>query len=409
MAEAAPVLIDWAIAAVVAALDMLARLTAVPLLSIGGSALRVGQEPEPVMLSLALVGGAALVVRRRAPVTVLLLTTVTTCAALMLDFPPVRPLALIVALFTVALRSSTVITAVAGVLLALCLNLAVVAGRGGWQEDLDDRVTDNLMVIGLSCLLGWGIQLGRARTTALREQAARLTREHAAARERALQEERSRIARELHDVVAHHVSVITAQAAGAGRVFDAEPERARQALAAIETTGRGAMTELRRLLGLLQPTQRDAALDPPPTLAQLPSLVSRVERTGLPVQVSVSGTPIPLPPGMELNAYRIVQEALTNAVKHADASRAWVDLAYAPQELTIRVRDDGRGLRRTPTVGRGLLGMKERTGLHRGDLAVGPGPEGGVEVVARLPLEQGAGEARSVTTVPEGPERVGVR
>jgi signal transduction histidine kinase len=127
------------------------------------------------------------------------------------------------------------------------------------------------------------------------------------------------------------------------------------------------------------------------------------------VQVSVSGTPIPLPPGMELNAYRIVQEALTNAVKHADASRAWVDLAYAPQQLTIRVRDDGRGLRRTPTVGRGLLGMKERTGLHRGDLAVGPGPEGGVEVVARLPLEQGAGEARSLTTVPEDPGRVGVR
>src|SRR3954452_332343 len=174
-------------------------------------------------------------------------------------------------------------------------------------------------------MLGYGIQISRARRSVMIAQEVRLAREHDAEKQRAIHEMKSRIARELHDVVAHHVSVITAQAAGAQRVFDAQPELARQALAAIETTGRGALTEMRRVLGLLHPAGT-ADLEPPPTLDQLPSLVARTERAGLPVRLSISGSPSELPSGMELNAFRIVQESLTNTLKHAGATRAEVEL-----------------------------------------------------------------------------------
>ena len=142
-------------------------------------------------------------------------------------------------------------------------------------------------------------------------QESRLAREHDAEKEQAIRAEKSRIARELHDVVAHHVSVMTAQAAGAQRVFDAEPDLARQALQSIETVGRGALNEMRRLLGVLQTEADDAAVAPQPGLDQLPSLLAQMRRAGLPVELRVRGDPRPLPCGVELNAFRIVQEALT--------------------------------------------------------------------------------------------------
>jgi signal transduction histidine kinase len=378
------------IAALTAALQCANCVTNVPLLSFHYPGHGVGQETDALAVVLALLGGVCLMFRRRAAIPVLILTAASACAYLALGYPPARPLAPAIALLTVAATSSTIVTAVAGTTLVLSVSTAVLIPLGWLGEDLDDRVLDNLLLFGLACLLGWGIQLGRARTSVLREQADRLSREHAVSRERALQQEKSRIAREMHDVVAHHVSVITAQAAGAQRVFDVHPDLARQALADIEVTGRGALTEMRRVVGLLRPPSGEAQLDPPPTLDQLPSLVARTEQAGLPVRLSISGPRSELPPGMELNAFRILQEALTNALTHANASRVDVDLDYGSEDLTLRVSDDGRGLAGgsgSGGLGRGLIGMRERVALHGGELQVADGPDGGVQVLARLPLE----------------------
>ena len=401
--------VDGFIAAGTAVLQLANCVMIVPLLSFDSPGQRTGGVPDPLALALALLGGACLAFRRRAPVVVLIISGTSSCAYSALGYPPERPLAAAIALLTVAMTSSTIVTAVAGVAMALCVSVAVVIPLGWQGEDLDDRILENLLFFSLACLLGWGIQLGRARTSALREQAARLSGEHTVARERALQQEKSRIARELHDVVAHHVSVITAQAAGAQRVFDARPELAREALVDIESTGRGAMIEMRRVLGLLQPPAPGAELDPTPTLGQLPALIARTEQAGLPVRLSISGSPTELPPGMELNAFRIVQEALTNTLKHAGPSRACVELVYGAEKLTIRISDDGRGLASGALrghAGRGLIGMRERAALHGGQLVVGEGPDGGVQVLATLPLE-----APRVVVAPSKerrPERVGV-
>jgi signal transduction histidine kinase len=388
------VAVDVALAATTAVLQVANCVTNLPLLSSRYPGERIGPVPDPLALALAVVGAACLVTRRRAPLVVLAVSAASACAYLALGYPPERPLAAAIALFTVAESSSTIITAVAGTAVAVAVNVALLSALGWMGEDVDDQILDNVLLLGLACLLGWGVQLGRARSSALREQADRLHRENAVARERALQEEKSRIAREMHDVVAHHVSVITAQAAGAQRVFDARPELAREALAAIETTGRGALTEMRRILGLLRPPTAEAALDPPPTLDQLPALVARTGQAGLPVRLSVSGETTPLPPGMELNAFRIVQEALTNSLQHSGASRAEVELHYGANMLAIRVSDDGCGF---PSgvdpggPGRGLIGMRERAALLGADLSVGTGPDGGAQMLVTLPLDDRAG------------------
>jgi signal transduction histidine kinase len=203
----------------------------------------------------------------------------------------------------------------------------------------------------------------------------------------AVEQEQARIARELHDIVAHNVSVIVAQAAAARRVFDAEPEHARQVLAAIETTARQALVEMRRLLGVLHPDP-GAQLAPQPRLDRLPGLVAQISRAGLPVELVVQGRRRPLPAGVELSAYRIVQEALTNALKHAGAARATVVLGYRAAGLELRVSDDGRGAPAGVVTGQGLVGMRQRAALLGGKLVAGPGPAGGFQVTATLPTER---------------------
>ena len=213
-----------------------------------------------------------------------------------------------------------------------------------------------------------------------RSRQADLLRELAAENERlAVQAERARIARELHDAVAHAVSIMVVQAGAAEQVLDAEPERARAPLQAIQQAGRRAHDELRRMVGILR---EGAEHDPTPGLAQLPALV---EGAGLPVELEVRGTPVPLPTGLDVSAYRIAQEALTNVRKHAGATRAHVTLEYAPDALLIEVVDDGRG--GVPNGrGHGLMGMRERAALFRGELEAGPRPDGGFAVRARLAL-----------------------
>jgi len=197
--------------------------------------------------------------------------------------------------------------------------------------------------------------------------------------------ERLRIARELHDVIAHSMSVISVQA-GFGRLaLDDRPEEARGALEAIETTGRETLVELRRMLGVLRDDSAEADLAPAPHLADLHRLAERTRRAGLCTDITVIGEARLLPAGLEATAYRIVQEALTNVVKHADARTARVSVAYGPGELTLTVTDDGTRRPAPDRSGRGLRGMRERVTLYDGTLDAGPVPAGGFRVRAAFP------------------------
>jgi signal transduction histidine kinase len=205
-------------------------------------------------------------------------------------------------------------------------------------------------------------------------------------RETVLREERARIARELHDVIAHSVSVIVVQAGAAEPLVDENPEQAREALRSIRSTASDALGEMRRLLGILRTTGDELVLSPQPSVAQLEPLLAQTRAAGLEVELQIEGKPRPLPPGLDLAAYRIVQEALTNTRKHGRASRADVALHYTPSALEIEVVDDGAAPA-TASVngGHGLVGMHERVGLYDGTLDVGAREGGGFAVRAVLP------------------------
>jgi signal transduction histidine kinase len=218
--------------------------------------------------------------------------------------------------------------------------------------------------------------------------AALLERDQELRTHEAVAEERARIARELHDLVAHNVSVMVVQA-GAERVALGEEQAStRAALASIEQAGRQALAEARRLLGMLRRKGEGEELEPQPSVEQIDILVEQIERAGLPVTLQVEGEPVALPAGVDLCAYRIVQEALTNALKHAGRARAEVRLRYAPRALDIEIRDDGRGSSHVngDGAGHGLIGMRERVALYGGVLQTGPREGGGFEIRARLPL-----------------------
>jgi signal transduction histidine kinase len=251
-----------------------------------------------------------------------------------------------------------------------------------------------------------------------RDRIRRIRAEHAAATRRALDEERALIASELHDVVTHNVSVMIVQAGAARQVLTADPAEATAALLAVEASGRAAMTELRHLLGLLSPVvtgdgsatgpapggaEAGQDLSPQPGLGQLQPLIDRLTAAGLPVELQVGGAPRALPPGLDLAAYRVVQEALTNVLKHAGKPSTTVWLDYREAELVVEVADTGRPIpaagpasSAVPGSGRGLLGLRERTALYGGELDAGPRLGGGWLVRARLPVDPaarvGAGE-----------------
>ena len=212
-----------------------------------------------------------------------------------------------------------------------------------------------------------------------------LMRRERDAAEAAIVDERARIARELHDVVAHAISVIVLQARGGRRLLDTEPEETRGALDTIEHTGEQALVEMRRLVCLLREGDEELALAPQSTLSQLDHLVEQVRAAGLPVEVSIVGDPVELPPGVDLSAYRIVQEALTNALKHAGPASARVSLRYTADGLELDVSDDGAGSEEKNGVGYGLEGIRERVSVVGGELEAGPRTEGGFAVRARLP------------------------
>jgi signal transduction histidine kinase len=222
------------------------------------------------------------------------------------------------------------------------------------------------------------------------ERSRRLELEQAQAAERAVTDERQRIARELHDVIAHSVSVMTVQAGAVRRLLLPEQERERQALETIEHTGREALTEMRRLLGLLREGGATPEYAPQPSLKALDSLVAKVRESGLPVEVHVDGEPRDLPAGVDLSAYRVVQEALTNAIKHGKSSRAWVAIHWLDDAVELEVANDGDGAATGDGTGRGLVGMRERVAVVGGELESGPREGGGYLVRARLPVSGAA-------------------
>jgi signal transduction histidine kinase len=323
-----------------------------------------------------------LAARRRFPGTVLGISVGSGLASAALGLPPVvLGVAILVAVYSVAAYGTRWVS-LAGLAAAELGSAAVqlTPGRFEWPTPVS-----NALVIGAAWLLGHFVGVRRAYTVQLERTRAEVAR-------RAVAEERLRLARELHDVVAHAISVIAVQSGVGAHVANSQPEEAAKALAAIEATSRAALTELRRLLGVLrQDGESQGDLAPVPGLADLDALLAEVAKAGLAVRLRVEGTPSQLPAGVDLSAYRIVQEALTNVVKHAGPARAQVTIGYGDREVTVEIVDNGRGMA-APTdngraeLGHGLIGMRERVQMFDGELQAGPRPGGGFRVAARLPL-----------------------
>ena len=241
--------------------------------------------------------------------------------------------------------------------------------------------------IGAAWLVGRIVHGRWQRTVELEALALELDEQREMQARVAVVDERARIARELHDVVAHNVSMIVVQAGAAARILEGEQPDVREALAAIEVTGRETVDEMRRLLGVLRRAEDGPALAPQPTLRELDALAAHVREAGLPVELRVEGAPHPLPLGVDVSAFRIVQEALTNALKHAGRpARAWVTVRYEPGAVEVEIEDNGNGGGIGGGTGHGLIGMRERVALYGGRLDAGRSDGGGYTVKARLPL-----------------------
>ncbi|MFI6403303.1 sensor histidine kinase [Streptomyces sp. NPDC050548] len=245
------------------------------------------------------------------------------------------------------------------------------------------------VVLLVAGVLASTVRFWQRRLAASRDRYTRLQQVQEESMRRAVEEERARIAAELHDVVTHNVSVMVIQAGAARKVMDVAPERSKQALLAVEAGGRAAMAELRHVMGLLAApdTGRADSLEPQPGLGQLDALIERVRAAGTPVGVAVSLPPDPLPPGVDLAAYRVVQEALTNTIKHAPGADASVTVGYTGDVLEVEIADTGaaRDAPRADGNGRGLIGLRERLAVYGGELTAGPTLAGGYRVKARVP------------------------
>lgn len=251
-----------------------------------------------------------------------------------------------------------------------------------------DLIAGELFVALLPYALGRMVRARAVRERADREQAERLDSERELSAATAAFDERSRIARELHDVIAHSVSVMVIQAGGARMVMDSAPERAESSLRSVERAGREALAEMRRLLGVLDGERDPRALAPQPRLSDIEGLLARARASGLAADLRVDGEPAAVSPALDLCAYRIVQEAITNAIKHAAPARAEVHVRWGSSALELEISDDGRGTRAVNGApgGHGIAGMRERVALHGGSLRSGAGPTGGFTVHASLPF-----------------------
>ncbi|MGK5497159.1 sensor histidine kinase [Streptomyces sp. URMC 125] len=396
-----PTLVDgmWAFV-----LLMFSSLWLVTLVTNPETARNVEQDEARQLASVPIVLALCTVValRRRSPEKMLLLAAGAGAAELATGaFPMPANFALLVIVFTNASRAARWASraALAGALVAPTLHTLRWPG--------EDQSTANAVVgtvfLTATFLLAWvmgdSLRTRRAYYEQLEERAARLEREREAQAKVAVAAERARIARELHDVVAHNVSVMVVQADGAAYVMDTAPEQTRKALETISGTGRQALSEMRRLLGVLRTGEHSEGGEyvPQPGVEQISELIEQVRGTGLPVDFRIEGAPRPLPSSVELTAYRIVQEALTNTRKHGGPEAgATVRLTYGADDLTLLAEDDGRGAQHElyavgglDGLGQGLIGMRERVGMVGGSLDAGPRPGGGFRISAVLPLKSG--------------------
>ncbi|WP_223199069.1 sensor histidine kinase [Solihabitans fulvus] len=356
------------------------------------------------LLGVALSGAAnlPLALRRLAPMTVLLVA-VTAAATYQLAgyWPVVNALGVQLAVFTVASMRSYRMVAVS---LALVLPVILHAALITWPYSNSpwDIVAQNLVWYAVIVAIGDGARRLTERGRRLAELSEQLRHEQEDKARRAVTDERVRIARELHDVVAHHMSVISVQAGLARYVFESDPATASAALGTIADTGREALDEMRRLLAVLrlerEPDEQGAtSYDPTPGLSQLGDLLDRMRGAGMPVELVTAGAERSLAPGLDLCAYRVIQESLTNVLKHTDAASVTVTLHYHAHELVVRIRDDGAGAGSKPDgkgSGQGVIGMRERARLYGGTLIAGPRPDGGFDVVLMLPTTTPATEVR---------------
>jgi signal transduction histidine kinase len=273
--------------------------------------------------------------------------------------------------------------AVAGIVLAIGIE-ALVAYRDP-LGNVGAFVATSL-VFGILWTIAFALGRKFQEADEARDRAARAEREREERALSAVTEERARIARELHDVVGHSVSVMTVQASAVRRLLRPEQQREREALLIVEQTGREALAEMRRMVGVLRRPEEAPALAPQPSLEHVDKLVEQAREAGLPVELRVEGEPLPLPAGVDLTAYRLVQEGLTNALKHARAQRAQVLVRYTDGDIEVTVSDDGQGAGSGDGGGHGLVGMRERVAVYGGELEAGPRPEGGYRLWAKLPL-----------------------
>jgi signal transduction histidine kinase len=331
--------------------------------------------------------------RFRAPATVAVAVTVVASVWVLVMFsakaqPPIEPwLALLVSVFALASR-------VDGRRLQVAASIAsglFLAGevRGELAGQGTGNVLPAVVFYVLIFVLGRVVHAHRRDASGQQDRAERLEREQEALAARAVAAERSRIARELHDVIAHSLSVIVVQAAAERRVLGPGRDSTAETLDSIEQAGRQAMTELRRLLGLLRKSDGELSLAPQPGLGELADLVAEVREAGVEVDVRTDGDLAVLPRGLDLTAYRIIQECLTNVLKHAAAHRVEISLRCPGRCLDIDVTDDGTSARAPSPGGFGLLGMRERVSVYGGTVQAGHREGGGFEVHARLPVEAG--------------------
>ena len=356
----------------------------------GGADHPGGLPPLSADLALTLALLLPLALRRRFPVAVFAFMASVAALQLVLGLGLVlADFAVVIGMYTVAAhcRPAWSLASLATVELGLLLVL-VRSPQAGWG-DWDVFATYTFLIL-LCWVTGLYTNTRRGYLLGLEERAASLERERDARAQAAIAEERARIARELHDVVAHNVSVIVVQADGAAYTVDSDPGRARAALETISETGRTALTEMRGVLGVLRDGGDEDAYRPSPGLDQLDQLVEQMRQAGLPVEFTVEGTAREVSAGVGRAAYRVVQEALTNTIKHAGpaVSRVRVWLYYKEDSLDLRVLDDGNGTAAPDTAGEGhgLIGMRERVSAYGGSVRARPYPGGGFEVLASLPL-----------------------
>jgi signal transduction histidine kinase len=352
-----------------------------------------GKRPDLFSGVVVCVVVMSLTLRRRMPVPVFGFVLAGCVTLVALGYVPTlgAAVAYLIAVYSVATHRGLGTSLPLGALgLVVYIVSMGVEGYRFWQ-----MVSNAVLFVGV-WWVGRSLRLRRAYLDELEARARRLERAREADSRAARAEERSRIARELHDVVAHHVSVMTVQAGAARRILHRDPEAVQDALTTIEQMGRTALGEMRRLVGVLrteaEPSRSE--LSPQPGVHDVSGLVEQLRETGLQVQLWIEGESRSLSPGVDLAAFRLVQEALTNTLKHAGPqARAWVRIQYADRQLEIEVEDDGRGLVAGLGQpggngnGHGLVGMRERVALYGGDLRIGPRSGGGFEVRARFPLE----------------------